>query len=348
MFAAAFGLQEPSKQQMHMERRWEAALEELAERSGAYDLSRRAPQLPAQAGLHHHETEATKKFQDLKIFVGGIPRTMDQDTLTAIFCRFGARVQSANMPAPRSTGRYHRGFAFVEFADLASFELIMGGTESRYLDLGAGLRVEVKRALKTEEQNDQAATGAAAIPQPPLANNTFACLAAPWPGHGTEPGLHGQPGTAPCQAAPAQARRLQGVFGQPGAAPAQAEPEARMQREPQFLHLDLRPTFNGQPWPARAHPAAWPTRAGMMHNLPSAAVAAQGMEGLQAQAENLVMRDTRAQWPFPPPGLIARGATTAPDSLVDEHFPGGSRHSSRQAPAHFEDEPEVFLMSLSL
>lgn len=343
MFAAAFGLQEPSKQQMHMERRWEAALEELAERSGAYDLSRRAPQLPAQAGLHHHETEATKKFQDLKIFVGGIPRTMDQDTLTAIFCRFGARVQSANMPAPRSTGRYHRGFAFVEFADLASFELIMGGTESRYLDLGAGLRVEVKRALKTEEQNDQAATGAAAIPQPPLANNSLARQASAWPGHGTRPGLYGNAGAALAQAAPGPARFPP---------PLMAEPKARMQCEPQRSHFDPRPAFDGQPWPARTHHADWPTRAGMMPNLPCPSAAASVVEGMsrsQPQVEKLVVRDlTRSQWHRPSSGLVCRSAAAAPSFFTEEYFEEDSRHSISQIPAPPHNDQPVFLMSLSL
>jgi cold-inducible RNA-binding protein len=51
----------------------------------------------------------------MKIYVGNMPFSMDEDQTREIFSEFG-EVDSVNVITDRATGR-HRGFAFVEMQD---------------------------------------------------------------------------------------------------------------------------------------------------------------------------------------------------------------------------------------
>eukprot|EP00931_Biecheleriopsis_adriatica_P097025 TRINITY_DN7078_c0_g1_i2.p1 TRINITY_DN7078_c0_g1~~TRINITY_DN7078_c0_g1_i2.p1 ORF type:complete len:348 (+),score=66.06 TRINITY_DN7078_c0_g1_i2:68-1111(+) len=92
--------------------------------------------------------------QKRKLFVGGIPQEMDQDTLHEEFSRFGA-VKKAWIQRAREGSKsgpaFHRGFGFVIFRDDDAFERLLDGELSKFIFLSGGCKVEVKRALSSRE-----------------------------------------------------------------------------------------------------------------------------------------------------------------------------------------------------
>jgi RNA recognition motif-containing protein len=89
-----------------------------------------------------------------KIFVGGIPKGVDQHGLRDNFSRFG-KVQKAWLQNVRQgkvqPQKEHRGFGFVVFCDESAVEKLLGGDSTRYMNLENGSRVEVKRAVSNAE-----------------------------------------------------------------------------------------------------------------------------------------------------------------------------------------------------
>jgi hypothetical protein len=96
------------------------------------------------------------KGQDLvppqmrKIFVGGLPKSIDQHQLRLYFSTYG-KVQKAWLQhlrhGPAQTTKEHRGFGFVVFSEADSVEKLLGDDLSRFVKLDRGPRVEVKRAV---------------------------------------------------------------------------------------------------------------------------------------------------------------------------------------------------------
>lgn len=100
-----------------------------------------------------------KAPQVRKIFVGGIPRDMDQKSLQEEFGKFGG-VNKAWIQKARESGKQdpHRGFGFVIFHETETVDHLLGPGFSRFLVLHCGVRVEVKRAIGSREMV-QAASG---------------------------------------------------------------------------------------------------------------------------------------------------------------------------------------------
>eukprot|EP00930_Biecheleria_cincta_P079992 TRINITY_DN6805_c0_g1_i1.p1 TRINITY_DN6805_c0_g1~~TRINITY_DN6805_c0_g1_i1.p1 ORF type:complete len:372 (-),score=57.65 TRINITY_DN6805_c0_g1_i1:362-1477(-) len=101
-----------------------------------------------------------KTPQVRKIFVGGIPRDMDQKCLQEEFSKYGG-VNKAWMQKARESGKQdpHRGFGFVIFHEAETVDHILGGAGvfSRFIVLQCGVRVEVKRAIGSREMVQAAA-----------------------------------------------------------------------------------------------------------------------------------------------------------------------------------------------
>jgi len=104
-------------------------------------------------------------LQARKVFVGGIPQTIDQNGLYQMFSKVG-KVKKAWLQLfhiDRAAGQVrpakkHRGFGFVIFYEKQAIDQLLGNDSSRFLSFGSDLKFEVKRALgKTDE--------------PPSANN---------------------------------------------------------------------------------------------------------------------------------------------------------------------------------
>lgn len=106
-----------------------------------------------------------KAPQVRKIFVGGIPRDMDQKCLQEEFGKFGG-VNKAWLQRARESGKQdpHRGFGFVIFHEADTVDQLLGAGFSRFLMLSNGVRVEVKRAIGSREMG-QAATGPDTVPE---------------------------------------------------------------------------------------------------------------------------------------------------------------------------------------
>ncbi len=83
----------------------------------------------------------------IKVFVGNLPFSVDDQRLKTEFSRFGA-VESAKIVTDKHTGR-SRGYGFVEFADQASAEASIQGMNSQPMD-GRNLTVNL---AKTQNEN---------------------------------------------------------------------------------------------------------------------------------------------------------------------------------------------------
>merc|ERR1711971_1066225 len=81
-----------------------------------------------------------------KVFVGGIPKNIDQHQLRVFFNTFG-KVQKAWLQkvrhGPKQTVNEHRGFGFVVFCDKSSLDTLMEDNFARFVKLENGPRVEV-------------------------------------------------------------------------------------------------------------------------------------------------------------------------------------------------------------
>lgn len=112
-----------------------------------------------------------------KIFVGGIPQTMNQDDLYTIFGQY-AGVKKAWLQRHRTAGpsypsppRNHRGFGFVIFNEANAVEKILGSSNSQFIVLNDGRKLEVKRAVSSNEMTTPSAapppsSSSASSPQP--------------------------------------------------------------------------------------------------------------------------------------------------------------------------------------
>lgn len=104
-----------------------------------------------------------------KVFVGGVPQDMSQDDLYQIFSEWGG-VKKAWLQSYRTAGRInqspphnHRGFGFVIFYDTSSLDNFLGKSNSRFLPLRDGRRLEVKRAVPSSDLPCKPVPGAAPV-----------------------------------------------------------------------------------------------------------------------------------------------------------------------------------------
>jgi hypothetical protein len=97
--------------------------------------------------------EKAKWAQIRKIFVGGIPQSMDQNSLYKLFSKTGkvkkAWLQMFHADSPEGQGpiKKHRGFGFVIFAEKEAVDQLLGDEFSKVIYFGDGVRLEVKRAV---------------------------------------------------------------------------------------------------------------------------------------------------------------------------------------------------------
>lgn len=94
------------------------------------------------------EFDKSSSLHNKKVFVGGIPQTVDQGELVKIFSKV-AHVKKAWLQMERSVGnaKRHRGFGFVIFSDKQAVDSLLGEDTSRFIRFGSGLQFEVKRAV---------------------------------------------------------------------------------------------------------------------------------------------------------------------------------------------------------
>jgi hypothetical protein len=89
--------------------------------------------------------------QTRKIFVGGVPQSIDQNDLYKMFGKFGkvkkAWLQMFHPDRAEGMCNKHRGFGFVIFAQEVAVEEILGEDFSKIVYIGEGIRLEVKRAI---------------------------------------------------------------------------------------------------------------------------------------------------------------------------------------------------------
>lgn len=91
--------------------------------------------------------------QFCKLFVGGVPQTMEEGELEVIFAQH-AQVEKVWLQRHRTGGQHHkqhRGFGYVVFRDSDAADRLLGDQFSKYLEPGGGVRLEVKRALSSRE-----------------------------------------------------------------------------------------------------------------------------------------------------------------------------------------------------
>jgi hypothetical protein len=92
-----------------------------------------------------------------KIFVGGIPQSVDHNELYKMFNRI-AKVKKAwlqmfhpenkeNQSPATTASKRHRGFGFVIFSEAASIDNLLGEASSKFLAFGEDMKLEVKRAI---------------------------------------------------------------------------------------------------------------------------------------------------------------------------------------------------------
>jgi hypothetical protein len=97
--------------------------------------------------------DKAKWAQVRKIFVGGIPQSMDQNSLYKLFSKTAkvkkAWLQMFHAESHEEQGpiKKHRGFGFVIFADKDAVDELLGEEFSRVIYFGDGIRLEVKRAV---------------------------------------------------------------------------------------------------------------------------------------------------------------------------------------------------------
>lgn len=94
-------------------------------------------------------------LQARKVFIGGIPQSIDQNGLYQMFSKVG-KVKKAWLQLFRDdraptqtipTTKKHRGFGFVIFYEKSSIDQMLGNESSRFVNFGNDLKLEVKRAF---------------------------------------------------------------------------------------------------------------------------------------------------------------------------------------------------------
>jgi len=112
--------------------------------------------------------EQAPAVQDRKVFVGGVPQDMNQDDLLSVFGVF-AEVKKAWVQRNRTddrttsiksgTPQNHRGFGFVIFFDGKSVDVLLGKSNSVFIILRDGRKLEVKRAVSSKDISGGASFG---------------------------------------------------------------------------------------------------------------------------------------------------------------------------------------------
>lgn len=110
----------------------------------------------------------TSWLQARKIFVGGIPQTMDQNALYHMFSKFG-KVKKAwlqpfhsdQTPNGNKSTKKHRGFGYVIFYEKLVIDQLLGDTEAQFVTWMNDHKLEVKRAFgKAKSSEEVSSTGA--------------------------------------------------------------------------------------------------------------------------------------------------------------------------------------------
>jgi hypothetical protein len=106
---------------------------------------------PTFAQKSRASVEKVAGQQTRKIFVGGVPQSINQNDLYKMFSKFGkvkkAWLQMFPADRPEVAMNRHRGFGFVIFAQEAAVEDLLGEDFSKIAYFGDGIKLEVKRAI---------------------------------------------------------------------------------------------------------------------------------------------------------------------------------------------------------
>eukprot|EP00931_Biecheleriopsis_adriatica_P117274 TRINITY_DN92808_c0_g1_i1.p1 TRINITY_DN92808_c0_g1~~TRINITY_DN92808_c0_g1_i1.p1 ORF type:complete len:296 (+),score=63.73 TRINITY_DN92808_c0_g1_i1:42-929(+) len=131
------------------------------------------------------------EYNAVKIFVGGLPASVDYDKLTGFFQKFGT-IQDAVVMMDSSTQR-SRGFGFVTFTESAAVELVMQTYNTNEID---GKWIEVKRCIPQDKMAPGQSTKGKGKggSQPPPDQGPPPMMTAPAPGF---PGAYGAYGAYP-------------------------------------------------------------------------------------------------------------------------------------------------------
>lgn len=116
----------------------------------AIERSEHTQSPPCLPGAH----DKSPWLQARKVFVGGVPQSIDQSGLYQVFSKFG-KVKKAWLQLFRderragqvTTTKKHRGFGFVIFYEKRAVEHLLGGDVSRFVHLGDDVKLEVKLAV---------------------------------------------------------------------------------------------------------------------------------------------------------------------------------------------------------
>jgi len=96
------------------------------------------------------QTQNSSKATRFKVFIGGIPQDLEQEEVRSVLNEYApvkkSWLQRHKESAPGAIQK-HRGFGFAILADAAAVDRLLGGKISRFLPLGDGRRIEVKRAV---------------------------------------------------------------------------------------------------------------------------------------------------------------------------------------------------------
>lgn len=107
---------------------------------------------PSRNPSGYQDKELWKQYR--KVFVGGVPQTMDGHSFTKIFENIGkvdrAWLQWQHDPEGRQMQK-HRGFGFVIFKEIRTIDKLLGQDMSKFIWFGDTLKLEVKRAFGKNE-----------------------------------------------------------------------------------------------------------------------------------------------------------------------------------------------------
>jgi len=127
-------------------------------------------------------------LQARKVFVGGIPQTVDQNALYHIFSKIG-KVKKAWLQlfhndqgfSRESPAKKHRGFGFVIFCEKQSVDALLGTDFSRFVCFDNDMRLEVKQSVNKAPSEEKETAGKAKrsttespVPYPTIHRNTVA------------------------------------------------------------------------------------------------------------------------------------------------------------------------------
>lgn len=109
-------------------------------------------------------------LQARKVFVGGIPQTVDQNGLYHMFSKIG-KVKKAWLQlfhnndqgaCRESPAKKHRGFGFVIFYEKHSIDALLGTDFSKFVCFDNDMRLEVKRSVSKAPSEEKETAGKAA------------------------------------------------------------------------------------------------------------------------------------------------------------------------------------------